>query len=116
MKHVPLGVVGELQPAACTRPAAATSSLLGELLDGDPSVVARTWKDGGFDALFDFPLAFAIADVFCRGQSPARLAAVLTNDRRYPDASKLVTLLDNHDLAALPLGVRPTAWRRSARR
>ncbi len=72
--------------------------LLGELLDGAPSVVARSWKDGGFDAVFDFPLAFAIADVFCRNQSPAKLAAVLTNDRRYPDPSKLVTLLDNHDL------------------
>lgn len=48
--------------------------------------------------MFDFPLAFAIADVFCRGESPAKLAAVLTNDRRYPDATALVTLVDNHDL------------------
>lgn len=72
--------------------------LLGELLDGDPSLVARTWKEGRFTSMFDFPLGFAIADVFCRGESPAKLAAVLTNDRRYPDASALVTLVDNHDL------------------
>ena len=72
--------------------------LLGEMLDGDPSQVARTWRDGHFTAMFDFPLAFAIADVFCRDQSPSRLAAVLTNDRRYPDPSQLVTLVDNHDL------------------
>lgn len=72
--------------------------LLGELLDGDPSVVAKTWKEGRFTSMFDFPLGFAIADVFCRGESPAKLAAVLTNDRRYPDPSQLVTLVDNHDL------------------
>jgi hypothetical protein len=71
---------------------------LGELLDGDASTVARTWKEGRFTSMFDFPLGFAIADVFCRGESPAKLAAVLTSDRRYPDASALVTLVDNHDL------------------
>lgn len=71
---------------------------LGELLDGDAGTVSRTWREGGFTSMFDFPLAFAIADVFCRGESPAKLAAALTNDRRYPDPSKLVTLVDNHDL------------------
>lgn len=71
---------------------------LGELLDGDPSTVAHTWTAGKFTSMFDFPLAFAIADVFCRGESPAKLAAALTNDRRYPDPAKLVTLVDNHDL------------------
>lgn len=71
---------------------------LGELLDGDPSIVARTWREGHFTSMFDFPLAFAMADVFCRDQSTAKLAAVLTNDRRYPDPSQLVTLVDNHDL------------------
>ena len=72
--------------------------LLGELLDGDPGLVAKTWREGRFTSMFDFPLGFAIADVFCRGESPAKLAAVLTNDRRYPDATALVTLVDNHDL------------------
>lgn len=74
---------------------------LGELLDGDPALVARTWREGRFTSMFDFPLAFAIADVFCRGESPAKLAAILTNDRRYPDPSQLVTLVDNHDLPRL---------------
>jgi hypothetical protein len=72
--------------------------LLGELLDGDPGAVAKTWREGRFTSMFDFPLGFAIADVFCRGESPSKLAAVLTNDRRYPDPSRLVTLVDNHDL------------------
>lgn len=72
--------------------------LLGELLDGDPGSVSRVWREGRFTAMFDFPLGFAIADVFCRGEPPAKLAAVLSNDRRYPDPSRLATLVDNHDL------------------
>lgn len=97
MKHVPLKWWASFN-ARMHEAGGPGFFLLGELLDGDPSVVAKAWRDGGFDAVFDFPLAFAIADVFCRNQSPAKLAAVLTNDRRDPDASKLVTLLDNHDL------------------
>lgn len=73
-------------------------TLLGEMLDGDPAVVSRAWREGGFTAMFDFPLGFAMNDVFCRGESPTKLAAILANDRRYPDPSSLVTLLDNHDL------------------
>lgn len=72
--------------------------MLGELLDGDPSAVSKTWREGGFTSMFDFPLGFAMADVFCRDSNVAKLAAVLTNDRRYPDPSALVTLVDNHDL------------------
>jgi hypothetical protein len=48
--------------------------------------------------MFDFPLRYAMVDVFCKGESPAHVGAVLTQDRLYPDASQLVTLLDNHDL------------------
>lgn len=96
MKHVPLEFWskwnGELKSSA------PGVTLLGELLDGDPSLVANAWTQGGFTSMFDFPLGFAMGDVFCRGEGPAKLAAVLTNDRRYPDPSKLVTLLDNHDL------------------
>jgi hypothetical protein len=97
VKHVPLDFWARFNAT----PELAGKLRLGELLDGDPSEVARTWTQGGFTAMFDFPLAFAIADVFCRGESPAKLAAVLTNDRRYPDPSSLVTLADNHDLPRL---------------
>lgn len=72
--------------------------LLGEELEGDPKKLAAAWRGGGFDALFDFPFGFALGDVFCRGAAPERLAAVLANDRLYPDPAALVTLLDNHDL------------------
>ena len=72
--------------------------LVGEELEGNASKLSAAWRESGFDAVFDFPLAFALNDVFCRGAAPERLAAVLANDRLYPDPSALVTLLDNHDL------------------
>ncbi len=78
--------------------------MLGEQLDGNPAVVAETVENGRFNAIFDFPLHFAMVDVFCKGASPARLAAILSADRLYPEyirdgrRSGLVTLLDNHDL------------------
>ncbi|MBZ4416793.1 alpha-amylase family glycosyl hydrolase [Myxococcus sp. RHSTA-1-4] len=72
--------------------------LLGEMLDGDPVLLARTLEQGRFGTMFDFPLAFAMVDVFCRDRSPSHLGAVLFNDRLYPAPGSLVTLLDNHDL------------------
>ncbi len=72
--------------------------LLGEELEGDPAVLARVGTEGKFDAMFDFPLAFALVDVFCKNQQPAKVGAVLSSDRLYADPDALVTLLDNHDL------------------
>jgi glycosidase len=72
--------------------------LLGEDLDGDPAHLARTAREDGFDAMFDFPLYFAIRDVICDGKPLGRLAAILSLDRTYPGPSSLVTLVDNHDL------------------
>jgi len=80
--------------------------ILGEHLDGDVANVAKTARDGGFNAMFDFPLHFAMVDVFCKDQSPGRLAAVLAQDGLYKDTmgphrQGLVTLLDNHDLSRI---------------
>lgn len=77
--------------------------LLGELLDGNPANLVRAAEQGGFNAMFDFPLHFALVDVFCKDQSPARLGAILSADRLYgdmlgPQRQGLFTLLDNHDL------------------
>ncbi|WP_426753896.1 alpha-amylase family glycosyl hydrolase [Myxococcus sp. Y35] len=72
--------------------------LLGEMLDGDPVLLATTMKEGRFGTMFDFPLAFALVDVFCRDRSPSHLGAILSNDRLYPAPGALVTMLDNHDL------------------
>ena len=76
--------------------------LLGEALEGEPHKLAALLEDAGFDALFDFPLKFAITDVVCQGKSPLRLAALLSLDGEYADAAnQLVTLVDNHDLPRL---------------
>lgn len=72
--------------------------MLGEMLDGDPVLLSRTMEEGRFGTMFDFPLGFALVDVFCRGRSPSHLGAVLFNDRLYPAPGSLVTLVDNHDL------------------
>jgi len=73
--------------------------LYGEMYDGDAEGLSKTLAESGFDAVFDFPLYFAMTDVFCKDEPPVRLAATLTQDRLYPDAAKgLVTFLDNHDL------------------
>lgn len=72
--------------------------LLGEDFQGDPVALAETWEAGGFDTMFDFPLHYAMLDVFCDDRHPGRLAAMLSGDGAYPDAQRLVTFLDNHDL------------------
>ncbi|MBS2031343.1 MAG: glycosyl hydrolase [Deltaproteobacteria bacterium] len=72
--------------------------LLGEDLDGDPAHLAKTASEDGFDAMFDFPLYFAVKDVFCDGKPLGRLASILSLDRTYPHPERLVTLVDNHDL------------------
>jgi len=78
--------------------AGAEFFLLGEDLDGDPAHLANTANEDGFDAMFDFPLYFAVKDVFCDGKPLGRLGAMLSLDRTYPHPERLVTLVDNHDL------------------
>lgn len=80
--------------------------ILGEQLSGDVTDVAKTATDGGFNAMFDFPLHFAMVDVFCKDASPGKLASVLAQDHLYGaqmgvHRQGLVTLLDNHDLSRI---------------
>lgn len=75
--------------------------LLGEYFDGDPRKVDEIQKVGKFTHMFDFPLTFALRDVFCEHKSVANLASVVTNDRQYSDANRMVTFLDNHDMPRL---------------
>ena len=97
VKHVPLDFWARFNAAVSER-AGRDFLLLGEMLDGDPALIARTQREGRFGAMFDFPLYFALIDVYCRDQSAARLGAALSSDRVYDDPDSLVTLLDNHDL------------------
>jgi len=75
--------------------------LLGEDFQGDALNLSRTFQEGGFGALFDFPLHYAMLDVFCHGRPVGRIAATLSADREYEDPSRLVPFLDNHDLPRL---------------
>ena len=97
VKHVPLAFWRRFNDAVHAH-AGPSFVLLGEALEGSPVKLAALARTGGFDSLFDFPLGFALGDVFCKGADPERLGALLSLDRLYPDAASLVTLVVNHDL------------------
>ncbi len=71
--------------------------VMGEVFHGDARVVAD-YQRNGIDYVFDLPLYYTMTDVFGRGASMRHLANRLAEDSHYPDPSKLVTVLDNHDL------------------
>jgi glycosidase len=79
--------------------------VVGEVFDRDAPLVsyfqggvARDGVDTGIDALFDFPLYFALREAFA-GKRPLRtLAMALGRDRLYPDPSMLVTFAGLHDV------------------
>ncbi|RME24657.1 MAG: glycosyl hydrolase, partial [Deltaproteobacteria bacterium] len=71
---------------------------LGEDFQGSPAALADSQRTGGFTHVFDFPLYYAMTEVFCDRASPSRIASVLYQDRLYDRPQGLVTFLDNHDL------------------
>ena len=81
-------------------------TILGEVFEGKPELVSffqggRARFDGvdsGIDTLFDFPLCYAIRDVFAKGQPMTRLDSVLGADSNYVNARTLVTFIGLHDL------------------
>ncbi len=94
--HMPLPALSTLNSRLdAHRPGFFT---LGEDFSGDPARLSATLDQGQFDALFDFPLRYALVDVFCKGAPLGRIASTLSLDRLYRDPSALVTFLDNHDL------------------
>jgi glycosidase len=82
-------------------------TLIGEVWDGDVAQVAPYQAYHGFDSMFDFPLYFAIQDVFVHDQSFGRIArpelseneppGILNMDEAYRNAYHLITFLGNHD-------------------
>ena len=85
--------------AASMAPSTRTTPASGPSARTSPATprVAATLGDGGFDAVFDFPLRYAMIDVFCKDAPLGRLST-LSLDRLYADPSALVTFLDNHDV------------------
>jgi glycosidase len=82
-------------------------TILGELYDGNAELVAffqggRARFDGidtGVDTLFDFPMYYAIRDVFAKGGPMTRLSETLVGDTNYVNPDVLVTFLGLHDTA-----------------
>ena len=80
--------------------------VVGEVFDGDPSLVAffqggrRGWDgiDTRVDALFDFPLLFPLRRAFAEGKSLREVAQMLSRDHLYPNPGSLMTFLGNHDV------------------
>lgn len=95
VRHVPNDFFAELGSAIRGRGAAW---FLGEDFTGDPVELSQSQASGGFSHVFDFPLHYAMVEVFCDDASPARLGAVLSLDRLYERPDGLVPFLDNHDL------------------
>lgn len=97
VRHVPLGFWADYN-REMRAVGGEDFELLGEMFDGDPAVIESTWRAGAFSSMFDFPLHYALVDVFCKGAPAGRLASVLWADRLYQDPGRLVTFVDNHDL------------------
>jgi glycosidase len=84
-----------------------TVRVVGEVFDGDPSLVAffqggRARYDGidtRVDALFDFPLYFTIRNAFAQGKHLREVAQMLSRDHLYPAPQRLVTFLGLHDVS-----------------
>jgi glycosidase len=91
--------------AAATKQEYPALTIVGEMWDGDPKKVAFfqggvkrfDGVDSGVDTLFDFPLHYAMRDVFARGEPMTRLTEALAGDACYPAPTKLVTFLGLHD-------------------
>lgn len=71
--------------------------VLGEVFKGDPDYLSDYQKIG-LDYLYDFAMHGTLTDVFGKDASAKKLGERLAQDKIYPDAHKLVTIMDNHDL------------------
>ena len=84
----------------------ATMKVVGEVFDGDPSMIAffeggrRQWDgiDARVDALFDFPLLFPLRRAFAEGRQLREVAQMLGRDHLYHNPSSLMPFLGNHDV------------------
>ena len=71
---------------------------MGEVFNGDPTFLANYMKLGS-PSVFDFPLYFAITDqLSSAGGNLSAVGDVFAKDGAYPDASRLTTFVDNHDV------------------
>ncbi len=72
--------------------------LLGEDFQGNPIANIERMHETNIDALFDFPLYYALTNSLCDQHSLEEVASILSLDGHYPEDGTLVRFLDNHDL------------------
>ncbi|MFT4626952.1 MAG: glycosidase [Myxococcota bacterium] len=101
VRHLPSGFVRRISDELRARHPGFV--LLGEHFEGDPHALAARYRSDRLDAVFDFPMHYAMKDVFCSDAPVGRIASTLAADRAYgapPGASGpgLVPFLDNHDV------------------
>jgi alpha-amylase len=97
VKHVPQSFWRHFNDTSHQRKGAGFLTL-GEVLHGDPHVVAAYQRQARFDSLFDFPLYYALKEVFAEGGSMRRLGQAFAADGAYENAAMLSPFLDNHDV------------------
>lgn len=97
VKHISRDFWAKFVPEVKEKSGKEDLFVMGEAFHGDPNVVS-SYQKAGIDYLFDLPLYYTMKETFGQGQSMKGLAQRLAQDSLYDDASKLVTVLDNHDL------------------
>ena len=96
VRHLPPSFVRAYRAAISTPTAPAV--VYGEIFEGNPIRLAEQAREYGLDHTFDFPLHYALVDVFCRGGDARALATTLSADASYGPGHTHLTFLDNHDL------------------
>lgn len=94
---------------SCIKTSYPEITLIGEVLEWEPSAISFYQREHDFDTLFDFPLCGAImgsliwdrplTEIARPRLSDNEMDGILDKDNRYTNANRLVTLLDNHDLS-----------------
>ncbi|MEZ4239598.1 MAG: alpha-amylase family glycosyl hydrolase [Myxococcota bacterium] len=93
VRHLPAGFLARLGDEL--RAHAPGFELLGEVYDGNVDRVAARAAADRLDAVFDFPMYFAVREGLCGGGALGQIAALVGADY---GGARPVTLVDNHDL------------------
>lgn len=97
VKHISKDFWGKFIPEVREKSNKEDLFVMGEVYHGDTRVVSD-YQRHGVDFLFDLPLYYTMRDTLGEGQSFRKLGERFAEDQNYADPSKLVTVLDNHDL------------------
>lgn len=71
--------------------------IIGEVFDGNLQNVA-SYQSTGMDGMLDFPMYFAIHDVFARSSAMQRLVGAINAGKNLPNRHLWGTFVDNHDV------------------